>query len=97
MIDRSDAVNLARDWTTRPQVDMTTKGIFCLAEAVLRMDEYIRSGEAMERDAARYRWLRVHSTNPVEPWSTHPNPESLDTSLDEAIDAAMQSGDEERK
>lgn len=37
------------------------------------------------RDAARYRWLRVHSTGPAEPWSTHSCPESLD----DVVDAAM--------
>jgi hypothetical protein len=44
--------------------------------------------EAAERDAARYRWLRVHSTGPVEPWSTHSAPESLDAIVDASIDAA---------
>ena len=40
-----------------------------------------------ERDAARYRWLRIHSTQPAEGWSTHSNPESLDTAVDEAMAA----------
>jgi hypothetical protein len=38
-----------------------------------------------ERDAARYRWLRAHSTQPAEGWSTHSNPESLDATVDEAM------------
>lgn len=34
--------------------------------------------------AERYRWLRLHSTQPVEPWSTHRDPESLDAAIDRA-------------
>ncbi len=54
-----------------------------MKEDALRLEEI----EGWRRDAFRYRWLREHSTQPVEPWSTHRNPESLD----EAIDAALQS------
>ena len=39
----------------------------------------------LEKDAARYRWLREHSTQPAEPWSTHSNPESLDDAIDAAL------------
>lgn len=46
-IDRSEAVNLARNWLDEtPGVggwDMTQRGIRTLAEAVMRMDEHIRS------------------------------------------------------
>ena len=41
-----------------------------------------------EKDAERYRWLRVNSTQPTEEWSTHSDPESLDSAVDAAIDAA---------
>ena len=41
--------------------------------------------EADQRDAARYRWLRKNSTKPVEPWSTHEGPESLDAIIDAAM------------
>ena len=44
-----------------------------------------RSNEADQRDAARYRWLRKNSTKPVEPWSTHEGPESLDAIVDAAM------------
>lgn len=44
--------------------------------------------QRMAKDAARYRWLRVHSTGPAEPWSTHSEPASLDAVVDEAIKAA---------
>lgn len=46
---------------------------------------YLGATQDEAKDADRYRWLREHSTQPVEPWSTHSNPESLD----KAIDAAM--------
>lgn len=42
-IDRSDAVNLARNIRDQEVRAVTDKGIDCLAEAVLRMDEYIRA------------------------------------------------------
>lgn len=45
--------------------------------------------EEAYKDACRYRWLRVHSTQPSESWSTHSNPESLDAVVDAAIDEAM--------
>ena len=44
-----------------------------------------RCSEADQRDAARYRWLRKNSTKPVEPWSTHEGPESLDAIVDAAM------------
>ena len=40
--------------------------------------------EGVAQDAARYQWLRVNSTKPVEPWSTH-TPESFDKMVDEEI------------
>ena len=47
MIDRSDAVNLARNLVERDiDWDVAPPGVKCLADAVLAMDEYIRSGEA---------------------------------------------------
>lgn len=42
--------------------------------------------EQLSKDAARYRWLRVHSTGPSEPWSSHSNPESLDAIIDAKMD-----------
>lgn len=39
----------------------------------------------LEKDAARYRWIREHSTQPAEPWSTHSTPESLDDAIDAAL------------
>ena len=42
--------------------------------------------EALHKDAARYRWLRVHSTGPSEGWSTHSNPESFDAAIDAALE-----------
>jgi hypothetical protein len=53
------------------------------------LDAKEKECEELRKDAERYRWLRVHSTLPVEAWSTHSNPQSLDESLNEAIDAAM--------
>lgn len=53
MIDRSDAVNLARnfvDGTT--QFMPTEKGVLCLAKAVLAMDAYILSLRPECHDAA---------------------------------------------
>lgn len=41
----------------------------------------------LKRDAERYRWLREHSTQPSESWSTHSDPESLDRAVDEAMDS----------
>ena len=47
MIDRSDAVNLARNLVERDiDWDVAPPGVKCLADAVLAMDEYIRSHEA---------------------------------------------------
>lgn len=40
---------------------------------------------ALRKDANRYRWLREHSTQPMEPWSTHEAPVSLDTTIDAAM------------
>lgn len=41
-IDRSDAVNLARNvLAQKDDPEITTKGIVALAQAVLAMDEYI--------------------------------------------------------
>lgn len=40
-IDRSEAVNLARNWIADPVRGITDKGIETLAVAVLRMDSYI--------------------------------------------------------
>lgn len=73
-IDRSDAVNLARNLQEHGRFsEVTVQGIAALALAVLAMDEYIRSSRpeaglaslpeanelaAMARDARRYRWLK---------------------------------------
>lgn len=41
--------------------------------------------DAYKKDAMRYQWLREHSTQPVESWSTHSEPASLDEAVDEAM------------
>ena len=41
--------------------------------------------EELRADAERYRWLRIHSTQPTESWSTHSNPESFDAAIDAAL------------
>lgn len=41
MIDRSDAVNLARNYLDRDYPPLTPHGVKTLAEAVMAMDEYI--------------------------------------------------------
>jgi hypothetical protein len=43
--------------------------------------------DELAKDAERYRWLRVNSTQLAEDWSTHSDPESLDESIDSAIQA----------
>lgn len=46
MIDRSEAVNLARNWLDGDEhegIGITYKGVKALAEAVLKMDEYIKA------------------------------------------------------
>lgn len=39
--DRADATNLARNTIKYPDLQLTAKGVHCLAEAVLEMDNYI--------------------------------------------------------
>lgn len=39
--DRADATNLARNTIKYPDLQITAKGVLCLAEAVLEMDKYI--------------------------------------------------------
>ena len=48
------------------------------------MDNIKASLELDRLDAERYRWLRINSTKPVEPWSTH-TPESFDAMVDGEI------------
>lgn len=48
-------------------------------------------------DAARYRWLRKNSTQPMEAWSTHSSPESLDAIVDESMRAESLSPPQEKK
>lgn len=43
-----------------------------------------RERDANKEDAERYRWLRINSVRPAEPWSTHEAPESLDAAIDAA-------------
>jgi len=62
---------------------------FSDAHNILRAEAAEQALAQVRGDAERYRWLRVHSTQPVEAWSTHSNPESLDA----AIDAAMKEGE----
>jgi hypothetical protein len=70
-----------KDWQTGP-------GLW--TEAPLYTADQLRQAVEAERalwqqDALRYRWLRANSTQPVEPWSTHSCPESLD----DVVDAEM--------
>ena len=48
VIDRGEAVNLARNWLTDPVRGITDKGIECLARAVMAMDEALRSSGPVE-------------------------------------------------
>jgi len=54
-----------------------------------QLAEAVRERDANKLDAERYRYLRIHSTGPVEPWSTHKSPESLDETLDQVVDASI--------
>lgn len=62
-----------------------------IAAAIAERDAARAESAAHKADAERYRWLRVHSTGPVEPWSTHGSPESLDAAIDAARSAAKES------
>lgn len=65
MIDRGDAVNLARNVADNPGIIVSTNGIACLADAVLRMDEYIRFSEAEQPAPQRYSFMLVSAQTPM--------------------------------
>jgi hypothetical protein len=69
-----DADEIARGWTQEPLFTADQLRQAVEAERAL-----------WQQDALRYRWLRANSTQPVEPWSTHSCPESLD----DVVDAEM--------
>lgn len=60
--DRADATNLARNTIKYPDLQITAKGVLCLAEAVLEMDKYIAKAPQpapapLSDDTKRLAWM----------------------------------------
>jgi hypothetical protein len=77
MIDRGEAVNLARNWLDDPLHGITDNGIDALAKAVLAMDAdisaqseaplmvggFCRDRERCLKEAGRYHWLKTNAVH----------------------------------
>lgn len=60
------------------------------AERIRQLERLVTTAMDLQRDALRYRWVRVHACGPVETWSTHASPESFDRVID--LEIAKESG-----
>lgn len=93
-VDRDEANGIANLVEYELRASQSEAEGEALGELGERLLDWRKRALDAERDAERYRWLRVNSTQPAEGWSTHSNPESLDATVDEAM--ASQSRSEEK-